>query len=195
MSFENAKDLVRKKFKKDKRDAAHDFTHVKRVLRNCELIGRKEKADITVLKYAALFHDYAREPIGEVKGDHAKKSVQMTKKILPKFVPKEKIKEVQHAILAHSRKSEVRPQTLEAKVLWDADKLDFITPICIARYVIQGDHLGWNIEKSLRGFINGLKTIKADRNFFYTKTAKKIVKSKIDRSIKMAEEILGEAVE
>ena len=195
MSFENAKELVRKKFKKDKRDAAHDFTHVKRVLRNCELIGRKEKSNMTVLKYAALFHDYAREPIGEVKGDHAKKSVQMTKNILSGFVPTEKIKEVQHAILAHSRKSKVKPQTLEAKILWDADKLDFITPVCIARYVIQGDHLGWSIEKSLKGFINGLKTIKADRNFFYTKTAKKIARSKIDKSIRIAEEVLKEAIE
>jgi uncharacterized protein len=195
MSFADAKELVRKKFEKDRRDAAHDFTHVMRVLKNAEILRRKEGGNLGVIKYAALFHDYAREPMGEVKGDHAKKSVQMTKKILPRFVPKEKIKEIQHAILAHSRKSGVKPQTLEAKILWDADKLDFITPVCIARYVIQGDHLGWNIEKSLKGFINGLKTIKADCDFFYTKTAKKIVNSKIDRSIRMAQEILKEAVE
>jgi uncharacterized protein len=192
MSFEEAKEFVRKKFEDEKRDASHDFPHVERVLKYAEFIGKRKKVDMEVLRFAALFHDYAHEKPKEPKRDHGKDAVEITRKILPRYVPKDKIRKVQHAIAAHSRRSEERPETLEAKIIWDADKLDACGPTGAVRYLIRGEHRGWTIEHSSGKALEKLEGYSKQPDFFYTDIAKKIAKKKFKKSIRMCKEILDD---
>jgi len=188
MSFEEAKEFVRKKFEDEERDASHDFSHVERVLKYCEIVGRKERADMEVLRYAALFHDYSRESPRKTKIDHAAKAVREVRRILPRFLPPKKVIEVQRAIMTHSKECEKDPETLEAKVLWDADKLDAIGPTGVARYMVRGGIRGWGIEQTIK---RGLEKLdKIWERSFYTETAKKMSRTKRKKCTKLCDELL-----
>lgn len=120
----------------DKSDFSHGFTHIERVLNLCFIIGRKEGGDLETLEAAALLHDIARkqEDNGEIE-DHAKEGAILAEKILKEIgFPEEKIKNVVHCIDVHRCKE--RPaQTLEAKILQDADRLDALGAVDIARVI------------------------------------------------------------
>jgi uncharacterized protein len=121
-------------------DAAHDFEHVLRVLRLAERIGRAEGADMEVLRAAVLLHDVAR--VAEDQGGpcHAEAGAQRARQILADH-PRVKVEAVAEAIAAHRFRGSHLPETLEAKVLYDADKLDAIGAIGVARaYAIAGRH-------------------------------------------------------
>jgi len=194
MSFAGAKRLVREKFEKEKRTSDHDFTHVARVLKYAEMLAKKEKADLEAVRYAALFHDYVREAEHEIKGDHANLSAKAAKKILPRYVDKERIPAILKAIRSHSRKSGVKPKTLEDKIMWDADKLDGFGPLGVVRFLIMCNNLGWTIKKGAK-YTMGELVDTYNTDFVYTNAAKKIVKRKYKKSIKMCREILKEAIE
>lgn len=112
----------------------HDFTHTTRVLNMCLGIGRKEGADLEILYAAALLHDIARFD-GDLQGEcHAELSARKARFILEKAdFPEEKKGNVIHCIAAHRFRSDLPPQTLEAKILYDCDKLDAIGAIGICR--------------------------------------------------------------
>lgn len=122
----------------------HDWSHVERTYKLCMKIGKREKADLQVLKAAALLHDIARmdEDISSGKICHAERSATMAKKILKEVdFPKRKIPQVIHCIESHRFRSRRKPRTLEAKILSDADKLDAIGAIGVARaYSYGGEH-------------------------------------------------------
>ena len=119
-------------------DAAHDFEHVLRVLRLAERIGAAEGADLEVLRAAVLLHDVAR--VAEDQGGpcHAAAGAERAREILAGR-PQEKVEAVAHAIAAHRFRNSAVAQTLEARILYDADKLDAIGAIGVARaYAIAG---------------------------------------------------------
>lgn len=118
---------------------AHDFEHVLRVLALAEKIGAAEGADMEVLRTAALLHDTARGQ--EEQGiEHARASAELAKGILgDKGWKRERIERVAQAILSHRFRGGPAPATLEAKILYDADKLDAMGAIGIARaYAVAG---------------------------------------------------------
>ncbi len=122
-------------------DSAHDFDHVLRVTTLAEHLGRLEGADLEVIRAAALLHDISRaEEDHRGQGDHAEIAAQRARDILiGRGVRPERADAVAHAIAAHRYRGMVQPQTLEAKILFDADKLDSIGAIGIARaYAIAG---------------------------------------------------------
>jgi uncharacterized protein len=127
-------------------DAAHDFDHVLRVTRLAERIAQAEGADLTVVRLAALLHD-APVPVGD-DADHARRrhhqaAAGFTREWLTaKGMGTEQVEQVVHAIEAHRfRRRTIAPQTLEAKCLYDADKLDSIGAIGIARaFAYAGAH-------------------------------------------------------
>jgi uncharacterized protein len=194
MSFAEAKESVRKRFEKEKKDSSHDFTHILRVLKYAEMLARKEGADMEVVRYAALFHDYVREAKHEVEGDHATLSAKAAAKILPKYVAKEKIPRILRAIRSHSRSSGVKPKTIEDKIIWDADKLDGFGPMGIARFLIIGDRLGWTIKKGAKNAIDEILEV-YNTDFAYTNTAQKMIHARLKKSIRISREILEEAIE
>ena len=99
-------------------------------------IGRIEGADLRVVEVAALLHDIGRREEDKSEGlvCHARISAEKSRKLLAKY--KFTINEVDniiHSILSHRFRNNHEPQTIEAKVLYDADKLDSIGAIGIGR--------------------------------------------------------------
>jgi len=129
------------KIMKKSKKAAHDFEHVKRVLRLGFEIGKVEGANMTILKPAILMHDLGRTN-EDGKIHHSKFSVTLARKLLKKVdYPKEFWKPILYAIEKHSWKNSA--DTLEAKVLQDADKLDAIGAIGLARGFAFGALNNW----------------------------------------------------
>jgi len=116
-------------------DPAHDFDHVMRVYTNAKKIVKEEKADEKLVLSAALLHDIVSYPKSSKRSkfssiDSAKKS----KIILKKYGFSEKeITIVSDAIKDHSFSQNKIPETLEGKILQDADRLDALGAIGIAR--------------------------------------------------------------
>jgi len=117
---------------------SHDFSHVMRVYKLCCFLGKYEKSvDLEVLKIAALLHDIGRkkEDLDKTgKIDHAIESAKMAEKILRRLrFSKEKIEKIKECIISHRFKTNLKPMTIEAKILSDADKLDVMGAIGIVR--------------------------------------------------------------
>lgn len=159
------------------REGTHGFSHVERVFNLCMHIGKEEGADLEILGLAALLHDIARplESAGRVE-DHAVEGARIARHFLRSLgYPEERIEAVAHAIEAHRFSRGPEPQTLEAKILSDADKLDAIGAIGIARvFMYSGEH-GRDIEASLRHFEEKILKLK---NLMYTETAKKMAEER-----------------
>ncbi len=120
----------------------HDESHVGRVYSMAVRIARDENADVDVVKAASLLHDIARakEDEGSI-ADHASEGAKMAKKILEDVgFPEEKRAQVLHCIEVHRFKKGLKAESLEAKILQDADRLDIIGAIGIARALTRG---GW----------------------------------------------------
>jgi len=136
----------------DDSDPVHDFDHVLRVLTLARRIGPAEGADMAVVEAAVLLHDihradedpqrHADEPETQ---DHALLAAEHARHILAQCQPTPSaafIEAVAHAIAAHRFRNAVEPQTLEAQVMFDADKLDAIGAIGIARAYAYGGRNG-----------------------------------------------------
>jgi len=120
----------------------HDQSHVERVYNLALRLAREEKADLDVVKAAALLHDIARAMEDEGKiADHAMEGARMAKGILEEVgFPKEKVPKVIDCIEAHRFRKGLEAQSLEARILQDADRLDIIGAIGVARVFTRG---GW----------------------------------------------------
>ena len=116
----------------DGADTVHDFDHVLRVLALAERIARAEGADREIVHAAALLHDVARAQTAVTGGDHAAVGAERAKEILAGH-PAKRVEAVAQAVAAHRYRGGPAPKTLEARVLFDADKLDAIGAIGIAR--------------------------------------------------------------
>ncbi len=116
-------------------DPAHDFEHVMRVYNNAQKITKKENANQKLVLSAALLHDIVSYPKSSKRSkfssiDSAKKS----KLILKKYdFTTEETTIISDAIADHSFSQNKIPQTLEGKILQDADRLDALGAIGIAR--------------------------------------------------------------
>ncbi|MGD1996089.1 MAG: HD domain-containing protein [Anaerolineae bacterium] len=112
--------------------SSHDFDHVLRVVRLAERIARAEGGDLEVVRAAALLHDLGRVEERTSGRDHALVAAERTREILADH-PNEKVEAVAHAIAAHRFRGGPDPDTTEAKILFDADKLDAIGAVGVAR--------------------------------------------------------------
>jgi uncharacterized protein len=126
-------------------DAAHDFDHVLRVTHLAEHIAHAENADMTVVCAAALLHDVpldaaAGMALGAARHSHHRVAAAFARQWLAaKGMGTAQLDNVVHCIEAHRfRDQSVQPQSLEAKCLYDADKLDSIGAIGIGRAFAYG---------------------------------------------------------
>ena len=121
-------------------DAAHDFDHIMRVFKNAQNICKKENANEKLVLSAVLLHDVISYPKSDKRSKLSSiKSAEESKKILKKFnFTKEEIQIISDAIRDHSFSRNVVPATLEGKILQDADRLDAIGAIGIARVFAVG---------------------------------------------------------
>lgn len=118
-------------------DPVHGYDHIQRVYRLAERLAQAEGADLEIVRAAALLHDAEGPFIGDKRSDHQFASAEFAGEILTaEGWPEERIEAVQHCIRAHRfRDDREQPETIEAKVLFDADKLDAIGAIGAVRAI------------------------------------------------------------
>ena len=124
-------------------DPAHDFEHTIRVYKNAQKICKKEKANEKLVLSAALLHDIVSYPKSDKRSKTSSiKSATKSKQILEKLdFSKEEIAIISDAIRDHSFSQNKIPKTLEGKILQDADRLDALGAIGIARVFATGGSL------------------------------------------------------
>jgi len=118
-----------------KNDSAHDFDHIMRVYKNAQKIGKKENANMKLVLATVLLHDIISFPKSDKKSKTSSiKSSIVTQKILQSHgYDKVEIQIISDAIRHHSFTRGMVPSTIEGKILQDADRLDAMGAIGIAR--------------------------------------------------------------
>jgi len=134
--------------------SAHDIDHVMRVYNLCLCLARDEPSvDVEVIKISALLHDIARAQEDDDDSgntDHAILGAEMADEILRTLkYPERTIDHVKQCIAAHRYRREKQPSTTEAKILFDADKLDVIGAIGIARCLMIAGQYGERLYSSV----------------------------------------------
>ena len=145
--LEDLKREVQKRFKKSK--GSHDWEHTERVFTLCQRIGKKEKANRTILEIAAILHDIGRTAEDRSKGkiDHAAQGAIMARKILSSYhLSDQEVEAIIHCIATHRFRGHQIPQSKEAKILYDADKLDAIGAVGIGRAFLFAGEQGANLH-------------------------------------------------
>lgn len=125
-------------------DPAHDLAHVLRVVANARLLAAAEGADMAVVLPAAWLHDCVVLPKDSAQRAEASRlAAEMAAEFLhQRGYPAAHIPAIEHAIVAHSFSANIPPRTLEAKVVQDADRLDALGAIGIARTLMLGGAMG-----------------------------------------------------
>ncbi|MBD5772294.1 HD domain-containing protein [Marinomonas colpomeniae] len=121
--------------KQDQADAAHDLSHILRVVKIAKQLAIDEKADMSVIVPAAWLHDCVSLPknhsdrhlASTFAGDRA---VEFLTSV---HYPSEYYMAIHHAIRAHSFSANINPESVEAKIVQDADRLDALGAVGIAR--------------------------------------------------------------
>ncbi len=169
-----------KKYHKDL-DYNHDMEHVDRTVKLAELLAKKENANLEVCKVAAYLHDIGKKFSKDVHGNH---SAKIAENFLKKLIDDKKfIKQVCHAIYCHDKASIHKAKTKEAKVVYDADKLQAIGPFGFCR---EFSHRLFFDKLKPRGALKIVKKKEINRfkKELQTKTAKKIAKNEFNLMLK-----------
>jgi len=125
-------------------DPAHDEGHVKRVVANARALSEKEGADLAIVLPAAWLHDCVSVAKNSPERSSASRLAARRAGgwLQKEGYPAEHIAGIEHAIVAHSFSARVAPQTVEAKVVQDADRLDALGAVGIARTLMLGGATG-----------------------------------------------------
>jgi len=120
-------------------DPVHGFDHIERVYRMAEKLAHLEGADLEIVLAAALLHDSrGSDPNSGERLSHHEASARFAELVLrEEGWTEDRIQAVQHCIRAHRYRGEPEnePHTIEAKVLFDADKLDVLGAVGVARTI------------------------------------------------------------
>ena len=121
-------------------DLAHGFEHTHRVYHLALHLAEQEHADGLIVGMAALLHDLGRTTRGPMRS-HAEHSAKLAQKLLaPYDFPLDTQHAILHAIQAHSFRHGIEPATLEARVLYDADRLDSLGACGVMRWAMTAKH-------------------------------------------------------
>ncbi|EAS65519.1 metal-dependent phosphohydrolase [Photobacterium angustum S14] len=125
-------------------DAAHDKAHVLRVVKVAKQLAKQEQAQLNIILAAAYLHDC----VAVAKDDPRRKQAstlaanEAIEFLSGKQLLVEHHDEIHHAIVAHSFSADIKPLTLEAKIVQDADRLDALGAIGLTRCIQVGTSLG-----------------------------------------------------
>lgn len=116
-------------------DGAHDLAHLQRVWHNVRKLHTDEGGDLEVLLAAVLLHDcVAVEKNSPLRTQASRLAAEKASAVLAMLDwPEAKITAVFHAIKAHSFSANIIPRTIEAKIVQDADRLDSLGMLGVAR--------------------------------------------------------------
>lgn len=187
--------VIEKISKDESQDPGHNLEHIFRVYEAGMEIGVEESADLEILEPALLLHDIERPNDPELEKEHAALSADHSRRILPSFGYTEKeISEIAHAILAHSRSSQYEaPRTLEAKIVYDADKQDGLGFAGIARACMLCGVRGYNLRQTARWYLGRIADgVKSPP---YTKAGRQMAREKLKISLDFCKEFLNEEYE
>lgn len=125
-------------------DAAHDHEHLRRVVTNARALAAVENADLAVVLPAAWLHDCVTVPKDSPRRPLASRlAAEEAGRFLGSAgYPPELIPAVMHAVAAHSFTAGIPPETPEARVVQDADRLDALGAVGIARCLMLGATMG-----------------------------------------------------
>jgi uncharacterized protein len=189
-------EMIKKKVERmlEGRDPAHDFHHLMRVYKNAKRIGRREGTNMDILLPAVLLHDLVVYPKGSTKSSKSSdESADLAENILQSYgYTQDQINQICYCIRAHSYSKRVVPASLEGRILQDADRLDALGAIGVARTFSVGgsenrifynpndpfcrsdrdlDDMQWTLDHFQT------KLLKLE-DFMHTQTAKKIAKER-----------------
>jgi len=124
-------------------DPAHDILHLRRVVSLAKALAESEQADLQVVLPAAWLHDCVTLPKDSPDKHQAstlaaEEAVRFLRSI---DYPQHLLGAIYHAIQAHSYSANIRPETLEACIVQDADRLDALGAIGVARCMLVGGAL------------------------------------------------------
>ena len=124
---------------------SHDWDHTQRVYKMALHLAKEERADYLVVSLAALFHDIGRpvetQSLGQVC--HAQVGASLARSILNDYnIDHHLINRIIHCIETHRFRNNKMPETLEAKIIFDADKLDAIGAVGIGRAFLFAGEVG-----------------------------------------------------
>jgi uncharacterized protein len=194
-------------------DPVHGFDHVLRVYRMAEVIGAELGADMEILKAAALLHDASGAAPGEggARASHEQDSAEFARGVLQEEGwGEERIRAVEHCIRTHRYRNQEEPESLEAKILFDADKLDVVGAFGVARtigYAVQA-HRPIFSQPSERFLKEGLKEpdelhsayheylfkLRHVKDRLFTQSAKRIAEHRHQVLTQFFEQLAAEAV-
>ena len=150
LDFAMLTDEVRSHFD-DAPDGCHDFDHTMRVLHNAEiLLDFFPEAEAEVVRVGALLHDIGR--VGDTDADggcHAERGAEMAAQWLNKRnCPKEFVRKITAAVRTHRYRSEMTPVSIEAKIIFDADKLDSVGLVGVTRAMLFAGRIGARLHNT-----------------------------------------------
>jgi uncharacterized protein len=125
-------------------DSAHDLSHIRRVVRAAKDIARREGGALEVVIPAAWLHDLVVVPKSSPdRGRASQLSAEAAIALLREIeYPEKWLAPIAHAIAAHSFSAGIEPETLEARIVQDADRLDALGAIGLARCFATAGALG-----------------------------------------------------
>ncbi len=146
-------------------DAAHDLAHVQRVVAAATQLAQTEQADLQVVIPAAWLHDCVSLPKNSADRQLASQlAAEKAGDFLQEIgYPAQHLAAIQHAIATHSFSAGIVPRTIEAKVVQDADRLDALGAIGIARCILTGASFHSNLYEPHDPF--GAERPRDDKNY------------------------------
>ena len=148
-TVETIKNQAKKMFETAR--GSHDWEHTLRVYKLCEKIGAVEGADMEILLIAACLHDIGRCYQDASNGQvcHAEQGEALASQLIqPMMISDDKKRNILHCIRSHRFRGDRHPETREAKVLFDADKLDAIGAVGVARAFLFAGEVGARLHNS-----------------------------------------------
>lgn len=135
-------------------DAAHDLNHIKRVVKSAKAIAQQERANMAVVVPAAWLHDCVTFPKNHPDN---KRSSQIAADTAVEYLrsvgyDEQYLDAIHHAICAHSYSAKITPESLEAKVVQDADRLDGLGAIGVSRCMLVAGKLDSKIYHDIDPF-------------------------------------------
>lgn len=101
----------------------HSFEHVERVFKTATFLAEEEKADVELVQIGVLLHDLG----WTVRKPHHESGAKLADKILKELnYPEERREKVVKIVLHHHLDLRDKLETLEERIVWDADKIDIL---------------------------------------------------------------------
>ncbi|HSH01430.1 MAG TPA: HD domain-containing protein [Anaerolineae bacterium] len=154
-------------------DPSHDLAHIQRVVANAQNLTANSPASLEIIYPAAWLHDCVTLPKDAPNRHQASRLAAdaATTFLHQANYPTHYIDAINHAIAAHSFSAQIPPQTLEAKIVQDADRLDALGAIGIARCFTVGGALGRPLYTSPDPFCHTRtpNDLESSLDHFYTK--------------------------